>query len=746
MAKYVVSFLLVAVLLPGCAHASQDPAVGGQSASPNPRSERLEPIRRAIEPGSHLGDLDPGSLGPGAAYHFARLHQRDGNHADAEALFLTSWQTDPEPWRRAAVIRLMDHLLDTDRFEEALAIAVAAERAYNDDAEIAWYRLEALYRTEQHRELFTRIRQIDRACETEGGKHAIGGQVGRWILEADLALWRAVSAYELQTPDWSEHFVRAFTDHPASSHHSRLYLFARARGDILPRFTRSQGLLAEARYHLADGRASQSARLFRALIDYHTAGRMDMSDLVAAHTLSDIGRAVMAGGDWRLSLASIGTLIPVAAEAGDTVALARLYEYQGRLYRSAGNRQAALPAFAQAISMEGPGADRDRVVWYAVQTSIDTSPALAVRVLEEHGPALASPARVAGLVDGLASRLVQDRNWSELLRLYTALDGFAGEGTIAQVAVINGVALRAGLSRPAEDAPDSTDSAAEKADRLLRRAAGQWENPYYALIASVLLGDTTSVALSGYPVEFARGDDDAETHAYAMGLFRFGLLEDGYRFARAVSPMLSSHTLGRFAATLAADRNYIDSMRLMDVVARRELRPPTAEQAALMYPRAFAAEMATVMQAEALEPEIFYALVREESYFSPGIGSHVGAIGLSQLMPATAAEVARAMRLSNPDLTDPLTNLSIGGRYLRSLIDRFGSLHYALLGYNAGPTRVRRWSAARGTLPPVLFQESIPFAETRHYIRKIFVTAVQYGRLYGDVGPQQIFETLFGLP
>ncbi|TVQ98840.1 MAG: hypothetical protein EA403_13780 [Spirochaetaceae bacterium] len=743
MAKVLTVILVCAVLLPGCAYASQDPPTGGARISSYPQSERLEPIRRVIEPGSSLAELNPTRLGPGAAYYLARLHQRDGNHDDAEALLLASWQSDPEPWRRAAVIRLLDHLLDTDRAEDALSLAMAAEKTYSNDTEIVWYRLEALYRTQQYRQLFAQIAQIDRAGDPATRQPAIREPVGRWIPDADLALWRAVAAYELQAPDWREHFARAFTDFPASPHHSRLYLFARARGDILPRFSRSQGLLAEARYHLADGRNAQSARLFRALIEYRSAGTMDMKELVAAHNLSDIGRAFISGGDWRLSLFSVDTLIPVAAEAGDTAALARLYEYQGRLLRSAGNRQAALPAFAQAISMEGPGPDRDRVVWYAVQTSIDTSLGLAIRVLEEHGPALAAPARVASLVDGLASRLVQERDWTGLHRLYSALDGFASEGMIAQVAVINGVALRAGLSRTAEDA---SRSAVEQADLLLRRAAGQWENPYYALVASVLLGDTDLVELSSYPAEFVRGDSDTETYAYAMGLFRFGLLDEGYRFARSASPVLSSHSLGRFAATLAADRSYIDSMRLMDVVARRESRPPTAEQAALMYPRAFAAEMATVMQAEALEPEIFYALVREESYFSPGIGSHVGAIGLSQLMPATAAEVARAMRLPNPDLTDPLTNLSIGGRYLRSLINRFGSLHYALLGYNAGPTRVRRWSAQRGSLPPVLFQESIPFAETRHYIRKIFVSAVQYGRLYGDVGPQQIFETLFALP
>ena len=91
-----------------------------------------------------------------------------------------------------------------------------------------------------------------------------------------------------------------------------------------------------------------------------------------------------------------------------------------------------------------------------------------------------------------------------------------------------------------------------------------------------------------------------------------------------------------------------------------------------------------------LDPRLLAALVWSESEFTPDAESHVGAIGLTQLMPATAEGLG-------VDPHDPLQNLDGGARYLASMIRRFGSTELGLAAYNAGPGRV---SAARG-IPPI---------------------------------------------
>jgi soluble lytic murein transglycosylase len=89
------------------------------------------------------------------------------------------------------------------------------------------------------------------------------------------------------------------------------------------------------------------------------------------------------------------------------------------------------------------------------------------------------------------------------------------------------------------------------------------------------------------------------------------------------------------------------------------------------------------------------------------------------------------MRMDDPDLTDPLTNLSIGGHYLSYLLGRFdGELLPALAAYNGGQGRVRRWVRENGAVAGPLFHEAMPIRETRHYIRKVLVSAAYYGEIY----------------
>lgn len=125
--------------------------------------------------------------------------------------------------------------------------------------------------------------------------------------------------------------------------------------------------------------------------------------------------------------------------------------------------------------------------------------------------------------------------------------------------------------------------------------------------------------------------------------------------------------------------------------------------------------------------------MREESHFTADIYSHAGAVGLSQLMPSTAADVASRMGLGLPtlkELHDPGLNLSIGAWYLSHLISRTGTLADALFAYNGGLTRVRRWRESNAALPDDLFPELIPFPETQHYGRKLLVSSSIYRYLY----------------
>jgi soluble lytic murein transglycosylase len=170
----------------------------------------------------------------------------------------------------------------------------------------------------------------------------------------------------------------------------------------------------------------------------------------------------------------------------------------------------------------------------------------------------------------------------------------------------------------------------------------------------------------------------------------------------------------------------------------------TRDDLAILFPDAYGKEIEKACAKEGLDTHIFTGLVREESFFKADIVSHAGAVGLSQLMPSTAKDVAgRLMGMRRYDILDPATNLAIGAYYLSHLLSRTADIPQALFAYNGGLTRVKRWAAAGKDLPRDLFVESVPIQETRHYLRKVLVSSVLYGYLYDGKEPASVIEEFF---
>lgn len=193
---------------------------------------------------------------------------------------------------------------------------------------------------------------------------------------------------------------------------------------------------------------------------------------------------------------------------------------------------------------------------------------------------------------------------------------------------------------------------------------------------------------------------------------------------------------------LAQEGAYRESIRLaFRLFPEKGKIPEFAGKA--YYPLAFFRDIEELAarQNPPLDPYLVLALVHAESAFDPEAVSIAGAIGLAQVMPGTGSWVLEKGWVNlreNPGgiedvLRNPRDNLAIGIAYLAYLFRRFeGDTILALCGYNAGPGRAEEW---RKTLPPDrdMFVESIPFPETRNYVKKVLTNYFAYTTLYRGV-------------
>ena len=143
----------------------------------------------------------------------------------------------------------------------------------------------------------------------------------------------------------------------------------------------------------------------------------------------------------------------------------------------------------------------------------------------------------------------------------------------------------------------------------------------------------------------------------------------------------------------------------------------------------------------ATERALIYAISRQESEFNPRAISHAGAMGLMQMMPGTARQVTKSLGLKyrkSALIEKPSYNVTLGTAFLGDLLKRFkGSYISTIAGYNAGPGRVNEWNKRygdphKGEIEPVDWIESIPFNETRNYVKRVLENVQVYRTLFGD--------------
>lgn len=154
----------------------------------------------------------------------------------------------------------------------------------------------------------------------------------------------------------------------------------------------------------------------------------------------------------------------------------------------------------------------------------------------------------------------------------------------------------------------------------------------------------------------------------------------------------------------------------------------------LRFPRHYSSEIHKNASHNNIDPAWIFAVTRQESAFKTKARSSAGAMGLMQLIPSTAKMVAKESKTpyrNKNDLFDANTNISLGSKYLKMLLEDYNENHIlATASYNAGPTRVRRWLPDHNMRADVWI-ETIPFSETRNYVQNVIAYTIIYQQLLG---------------
>jgi len=208
----------------------------------------------------------------------------------------------------------------------------------------------------------------------------------------------------------------------------------------------------------------------------------------------------------------------------------------------------------------------------------------------------------------------------------------------------------------------------------------------------------------------------------------------------------STDALLWLAMKFTQHEQYYPALRIgREVLGRASATRPELGYA-LLYPRAWPEYFSALTAPRNIAEPLAYAIVRSESLFNQRAVSRSGAMGLSQLLPSTAAETAAGLKMSQYALFNPQDNLTIGLTYYGYMLQRFDNKPArAIAAYNAGPTRMAQWVRDWGNIEDDILIELYPVAEPRQYTKNITSAALHYGKLYYGISAKDMLDFLYGV-
>lgn len=633
---------------------------------------------------------------------------------------------------------LADHLLDHEQYDQAEAITERLVSEYPGEAELLHQHLQAVYwqrRPEDTLEIISRLHRTDLSS------------LGTFERD-ELDLKRAASLARIDVPGWRREFFALFANQPISSIHLRAYQFLVSRGaeafftDVAFAYMRAHALAASGQHRESVEALPSHERIVSELF-ITSPVVIEQLDLLSGATTTD--RSLMLENLYRIHAGAdeYAGFYELMERAIDSRVMSGLESdirfFAGRAARELGWYAAAVDHFAAMRSLPQGGIPPERALWYLIDTSRRWSVWRGVDMVVSLGAEIEHPDYFDDTFEDLLGDALRTLDFDLITRSAGLLTSYGSSSMRAMSAQVIAVLDRHDLLPGVHVSTGGFQVPGTASDYGPRAT-------YYRL---QLGGDVGFAVTEGEPEAPAQDGPVEQKGNRFVGevlelLMRLGHPSTISSWVERYEDHLSVSQLTAAAAVLRETGDYADSMRIADrvapVVAVSQRGTIPVELAESWFPLAFeeeiraaAGSVADASGSAGASLGLFYALVREESYFQPEVVSFAGAVGLSQLIPSTAQDMANRLEMRAVELTRPADNLAIGAAYLSYCIELFDSELLGLMAYNAGLGRVRRWLEAYDGLPIELFPEAIPIDETRHYVRKVVRALAAYRTIHPDI-------------
>ena len=347
-----------------------------------------------------------------------------------------------------------------------------------------------------------------------------------------------------------------------------------------------------------------------------------------------------------------------------------ILQHAGRIKRAAGRLAESSEYFRRTLNFASNTQQSDSSFWYILMNTLVHDPPGAAAVFLETIPQWGNMPSFNAVIDRLSAYLTAERKWDTILEIFSALESRAADtshasraaASLAQYAWIVGRAVQEGFIE--------TERSAESFFRIA------FEHPngtvYYRTMAAMQLGENFSPT-GNAPVPRRRPSQipvpEGSELEFILGFFEFGATSFVLPYIRTGEGKLSIPELRMVAEALAAAGNWPESIRVVFRYRQRHDYEVGREGFYLSHPRPYTELIERHARENGFRPELLFGLIRTESLFSASVVSHAGAVGLAQLMPTTAPDVAaRIVRAGGPDfrrpegiaLTDPDVNVHLG--------------------------------------------------------------------------------------